>query len=62
MIILLDKFLNSIQYTGEKVICHADLGEIEHCPDPGPLPAHRYGVPTGSSLTTVAPFAASNAR
>jgi 3'-phosphoadenosine 5'-phosphosulfate sulfotransferase (PAPS reductase)/FAD synthetase len=30
MIILLHKFLNSIQYTGEKVICHADLGEIEH--------------------------------
>jgi 3'-phosphoadenosine 5'-phosphosulfate sulfotransferase (PAPS reductase)/FAD synthetase len=30
MIILLDKFLNSIQYTGERVICHADLGEIEH--------------------------------
>lgn len=30
MIILLSKFLNSINYTGEKVICHADLGEIEH--------------------------------
>ena len=30
MIILLHKFLNSIQYTGEKLICHADLGEIEH--------------------------------
>ena len=30
MIILLAKFLNSINYTGEKVICHADLGEIEH--------------------------------
>jgi 3'-phosphoadenosine 5'-phosphosulfate sulfotransferase (PAPS reductase)/FAD synthetase len=30
MIILLHKFLNSIQYRGEKVICHADLGEIEH--------------------------------
>ena len=30
MIILLAKFLNSINYTGEKLICHADLGEIEH--------------------------------
>ncbi len=30
MIILLAKFLTSIHYTGERLICHADLGEIEH--------------------------------
>ena len=30
MIILLAKFLTSINYTGQKLICHADLGEIEH--------------------------------
>lgn len=30
MIILLAKFLTLIHYTGERLICHADLGEIEH--------------------------------
>lgn len=30
MIILLAKFLTAIGYTGERLICHADLGEIEH--------------------------------
>jgi 3'-phosphoadenosine 5'-phosphosulfate sulfotransferase (PAPS reductase)/FAD synthetase len=30
MILLLDKFLKAIDYIGEKIICHADLGEIEH--------------------------------
>jgi 3'-phosphoadenosine 5'-phosphosulfate sulfotransferase (PAPS reductase)/FAD synthetase len=30
MIILLAKFLTAINYTGERLICHADLGEIEH--------------------------------
>lgn len=30
MIILLEQFLTAIHYTGEKIICHADLGEIEH--------------------------------
>jgi 3'-phosphoadenosine 5'-phosphosulfate sulfotransferase (PAPS reductase)/FAD synthetase len=30
MILLLDKFLKAIDYQGEKIICHADLGEIEH--------------------------------
>ncbi len=30
MIILLARFLTAINYTGERLICHADLGEIEH--------------------------------
>lgn len=30
MIILLAKFLTAINYGGERLICHADLGEIEH--------------------------------
>lgn len=30
MILLVNKFLTAIHYTGEKIICHADLGEIEH--------------------------------
>src|SRR6185369_10352500 len=30
MIILLAKFLTSINYVGERLICHADLGDIEH--------------------------------